>query len=252
MWKAPPLHLRDKAQAVLQASSSIKVSQYSCIAAAGPQSYPLHIGKQNHSFFRESVAFVFVMLNIPARKGHAEILHMKGALLMFLGADRRARSSASGIVRPASFYEAQTETTALCTLGPQRQPSSPCAYSATRRPDMQQNFLTKIQACKDRCDPLVASPCESLGGASEDIPLPVRKLARQPDLPQVAMHMEISSKIEHKMKPLVGLALQGASVVQASLFSSGYSSVSREVPIQTSHHLSEAQPTRHRQAQVPG
>ncbi|KAJ4938193.1 hypothetical protein JOQ06_002818, partial [Pogonophryne albipinna] len=117
---------------------------------------------QNHSFFRESVAFVFVMLNIPAHKGHAEILHMKGALLMFLGADRR--SSASGIVRPASFYEAQTETTALCTrhairLPPlyidlQRQPSSPCAYSATRRPDMQQNVLTKIQACKDRCDPL--------------------------------------------------------------------------------------------------
>ena len=31
---------------------------------------------------------------------------------MFLCSDRRAGSSASGIVRPASFYEAQTETTA--------------------------------------------------------------------------------------------------------------------------------------------
>lgn len=36
----------------------------------------------------------------------------------------------------------------------------------------------------------------------------------------------------------VRLALQGASAVQASQFSSGYSRVSREVPIQTSHHLS--------------
>lgn len=40
MWKAPPIHLRDKAQAALQASSSIKVSQYSCIAAAGPPDIP--------------------------------------------------------------------------------------------------------------------------------------------------------------------------------------------------------------------
>lgn len=42
--------------------------------------------QQNHSFFRESVAFVFVMLNIPARKGHAEILHMvnKRLCLMLL------------------------------------------------------------------------------------------------------------------------------------------------------------------------
>lgn len=70
MWKAhpPALHLRDKAQAALQASSNIKVSQYSCIAAAGPPDIPtarwegislcfllIHRIKQN-SQLRESTA----------------------------------------------------------------------------------------------------------------------------------------------------------------------------------------------------
>ena len=45
--------------------------------------------------------------------------------------------------------------------------------------------------------------------------------------------------------------LQGASAVQAPQFSSGYSRVPRELPIQTSLTLSETEPTRHGSAQVP-
>lgn len=36
MWKASLVHLRDKAQALLQASRSIKVSQYSCVSCCRP------------------------------------------------------------------------------------------------------------------------------------------------------------------------------------------------------------------------